>query len=71
MENEYTNESTRKYQIGLYLEQIKYLRQENISIQNCFLAASSIPLTAVGLLVYYIETSEGQKVQFLYLILPF
>lgn len=57
-----------KYVIGLYVEQIKYLRQENISIQDKFLSWVSIPVAVLGVFIYYIEQAE---IISLYLILPF
>lgn len=56
--------------INLYLEQIKYLVEEKISIQNQFLAGVNLPLVALGLLVYYIEMNID-KVRNIYLLLPF
>lgn len=60
----------KEYLVNLYLEQIKYLREENISIQNNFLVGKTIPLTALGLIIYYIESSD-KNLNFIYLILPF
>lgn len=58
----------KKYLINLYVEQIKYLRQENVSIQDKFLNGNAIPLTALGVMIFYIES---QKLYFIYLFLPF
>lgn len=57
--------------INLYLEQIKYLRQENISIQDKFLASVSIPLSVLGVVVYNIETSTNKNFSNFYLFLVF
>lgn len=65
--------NNKKKLINLYLEQIKYLRQEYVSIQDKFLANTSIPLMVLGVMVYYIETSltEGRDFTYFYLVLPF
>lgn len=55
--------------IDLYLEQIKYITAENNSIQEKFLAGVDIPLAALGIMIYYIESKD--EVNHLYLILPF
>jgi len=47
------------------------LRQEYVAIQNSFLAGSSLPITALGILTYYIENSDKASVNCLYLFLPF
>lgn len=57
-----------KYIIDLYVEQIKYLRQENINIQDKFLSSTSIPVAVLGVFIYYIEKA---KITSLYLLLPF
>lgn len=59
--------------VYLYLEQIKCLRQENISIQDKFLAGSGITLSALGVIVFYIENSldNGRDFTYFYLFLPF
>lgn len=44
--------------VNLYLEQIKYLRHENVSIQDKFIAGSGISLSILGVLVYYIEYQD-------------
>lgn len=65
-------ESTFNEQLAsLYLEQIKYLRQENISIQDKFLAGTTVYLAAFGILAYYLEGSTKPEVKALFLILPF
>lgn len=60
--------------VELYLEQIKYIREENNSIQDKFLSGVDVPLAALGVLIFYIE-SAGEEVQsnvrVLYLLLPF
>lgn len=65
------NTNEKQHLINLYLEQIKYLAQENMSIQNNFLAGVNLPLAALGLLIYYIETSNKISAQNIYIILPF
>lgn len=54
--------------VNLYLEQIKYLRHENVSIQDKFIAGSGISLSILGVLVYYIEY---QDLTYFYLFIPF
>lgn len=71
MSSQSENNMRKEYLISLYLEQIKYLRQENVSIQNSFLAGISIPVVALGVLIFYIENSKMKSVRSLYLILPF
>ena len=56
--------------VDLYLEQIKYITAENNSIQEKFLAGVDIPLAALGILIYYLESIEG-SISKLYLLLPF
>lgn len=70
MENN-INDKEKQNLINLYIEQIKYLRQEYVAIQNSFLAGSSLPITALGILTYYIENSDKASVNCLYLFLPF
>lgn len=66
--SEYKNEQL----INLYLEQIKYLVNEKISIQNQFLAGVNLPLVALGLLIYNLEKNASiQGVENIYLLLPF
>lgn len=55
--------------IDLYLEQIKYITAENNSIQEKFLAGIDIPLVALGIMIYYIESTD--EMEYLYLLLPF
>lgn len=63
----------KKELINLYLEQIKYLRQENVSIQDKFIATSGLSLSLLGVIVYYIESSltRGHDITYFYLFLPF
>ena len=56
--------------VDLYLEQIKYITAENNSIQEKFLAGVDIPLAALGILIYYLESIES-GISKLYLLLPF
>lgn len=56
--------------VDLYLEQIKYITAENNSIQEKFLAGVDIPLAALGILIYYLESIDG-SISKLYLLLPF
>lgn len=66
--SEYKNEQL----INLYLEQIKYLVNENISIQNQFLAGINLPLAALGLLIYNLEKNAYiPEIKNIYLLLPF
>lgn len=65
---------TKEKKADLYLEQIKYIRDENNSIQDKFLSGVDVPLAALGILIFYIE-SEGNEpdntARILYLLLPF
>ena len=70
MENN-TDDKEKQNLIKLYIEQMQYLRQEYVAIQNSFLAGSSLPLTALGILTYYIEDSGTASVKSMYLFLPF
>ena len=67
------NKTERQSLIDLYLEQIKYLTQQNESIQNNFLTNVGLPLVALGVLIYYIEGCIQDKAvsHSLYLLLPF
>ena len=55
---------------NLILEQIKYLHQELISIQQAFLSVISIPLGIYGVMIYY-AISLDDKGQILFILLPF
>lgn len=62
---------TKERKVELYLEQIKYVSAENSSIQEKFLASVDVPLVALGLFIFYIETSAATEAKQIYLLLPF
>lgn len=56
----------------MVLEQIKYLQNEYVSIQQGFLTVISIPLGVYALLIYYTVNVEHDKIrEILFLLLPF
>lgn len=56
----------------LILEQLKYLQNEIISIQQGFISFVSIPLGVYALIVYYIlNIADNQVKEILFLLLPF
>lgn len=62
-----SNVPPEKYsKVTLLLEQIKYIHNEIISIQNSFLAMIYIPLAFLGVMIYYAYTNNV-----IFLILPF
>lgn len=52
---------TKERKVELYLEQIKCVSAENSSIQEKFLASVDVPLVALGLFIFYIETSAAPE----------